>query len=77
MPHSSNQGTLLLNPGIVIIEAGTHRAARSRVAETAKVIENTQRDVNIALMNELAMRRNRLGERQLRAWASQTMYYTN
>jgi UDP-N-acetyl-D-galactosamine dehydrogenase len=37
-----------------IITAGTHKAATIRVAEAAKVIENTQRDVNIALMNELA-----------------------
>ncbi len=37
-----------------IIEAGTHLAPSIRVAEAAKVIENTQRDVNIALMNELA-----------------------
>jgi len=37
-----------------IIEAGTHKASSIRVAEAAKVIENTQRDVNIALMNELA-----------------------
>ncbi len=37
-----------------IIEAGTHLAPNIRVAEAAKVIENTQRDVNIALMNELA-----------------------
>jgi UDP-N-acetyl-D-glucosamine/UDP-N-acetyl-D-galactosamine dehydrogenase len=36
-----------------IIEAGTHRAASIKVAEAAKVIENTQRDVNIALINEL------------------------
>ena len=36
------------------------------VAEAAKMIENTQRDVNIALMNELAMLFNRLGEQQLR-----------
>jgi UDP-N-acetyl-D-glucosamine/UDP-N-acetyl-D-galactosamine dehydrogenase len=43
-----------------IIEAGTHRAPSIRVAEAAKVIENTQRDVNIALMNELAMIFNRL-----------------
>ena len=61
IPHSSNTGTLLQNPGIVIIEAGTHRAENNRVAEVAKVIENTRRDVNIALMNELAMRFNRLG----------------
>ncbi|KGM56545.1 Vi polysaccharide biosynthesis protein VipA/TviB [Lysobacter arseniciresistens ZS79] len=38
-----------------IISAGTHRAPSIRVAEAAKVIENTQRDVNIALVNELAM----------------------
>jgi UDP-N-acetyl-D-glucosamine/UDP-N-acetyl-D-galactosamine dehydrogenase len=38
-----------------IIEAGTHLAPSIRVAEAAKVIENTQRDVNIALINELAM----------------------
>jgi len=38
-----------------IIPAGTHRAPSIRVAEAAKVIENTQRDVNIALINELAM----------------------
>ena len=44
-----------------IITAGTHLAASIRVAEAAKVIENTQRDVNIALINELAMLFNRLG----------------
>jgi UDP-N-acetyl-D-galactosamine dehydrogenase len=44
-----------------IIQAGTHRAESIKVAEAAKVIENTQRDVNIALMNELAMIFNRLG----------------
>ncbi|MBF0425018.1 MAG: Vi polysaccharide biosynthesis UDP-N-acetylglucosamine C-6 dehydrogenase TviB [Magnetococcales bacterium] len=44
-----------------IIHAGTHRASSIRVAEAAKVIENTQRDVNIALINELAMIFNRLG----------------
>ena len=38
-----------------IIRAGTHRAASLKVAEAAKVIENTQRDLNIALVNELAM----------------------
>ena len=43
-----------------IIDAGTHRAESIKVAEAAKVIENTQRDVNIALMNELAMIFNRL-----------------
>lgn len=44
-----------------IITAGTHRASSIRVAEAAKVIENTQRDVNIALMNELSLIFNRLG----------------
>ena len=44
-----------------IITAGTHRASSIRVAEAAKVIENTQRDVNIALVNELALIFNRLG----------------
>jgi len=43
-----------------IITAGTHRASSIRVAEAAKVIENTQRDVNIALINELALIFNRL-----------------
>jgi UDP-N-acetyl-D-galactosamine dehydrogenase len=44
-----------------IVTAGTHKASSIRVAEAAKVIENTQRDVNIALINELAMIFNRLG----------------
>lgn len=44
-----------------IIRAGTHRAPSIRVAEAAKVIENTQRDVNIALMNELAVLFAKLG----------------
>src|SRR5690606_1766793 len=44
-----------------IIVAGTHKAASIKVAEAAKVIENTQRDVNIALINELALIFNRLG----------------
>lgn len=43
-----------------VVEAGVHRAATIAVAEAAKVIENTQRDLNIALMNELAMIFNRL-----------------
>jgi UDP-N-acetyl-D-glucosamine/UDP-N-acetyl-D-galactosamine dehydrogenase len=45
----------------VVVEAGVHRAPSIRVAEAAKVIENTQRDLNIALMNELAMIFDRLG----------------
>ena len=44
-----------------VVEAGVHRAPSIRVAEAAKVIENTQRDVNIALMNEVAMIFERLG----------------
>ena len=44
-----------------VIAAGTHKASSLRVAEAAKVIENTQRDVNIALINELALIFNRLG----------------
>ena len=44
-----------------IIAAGTHKAPSIRVAEAAKVIENTQRDVNIALVNELAMIFNKMG----------------
>jgi UDP-N-acetyl-D-galactosamine dehydrogenase len=44
-----------------IITAGTHLASSIRVAEAAKVIENTQRDVNIALINELALIFHRLG----------------
>ena len=44
-----------------IITAGTHKASSIRVAEAAKVIENTQRDVNIALINELALIFHRLG----------------
>ncbi len=44
-----------------IITAGLHRAESIRVAEAAKVIENTQRDVNIALINELALFFNKLG----------------
>jgi len=44
-----------------IITAGTHLASSIKVAEAAKVIENTQRDINIALINELALIFNRLG----------------
>lgn len=44
-----------------IIAAGVHRVSSIKVAEAAKVIENTQRDLNIALMNELALIFNRLG----------------
>ena len=44
-----------------IVTAGTHKASSIRVAEAAKVIENTQRDLNIALINELAVIFSRLG----------------
>ena len=44
-----------------IITVGTHKAPSIRVAEAAKVIENTQRDINIALINELALIFNRMG----------------
>lgn len=46
-----------------IIEAGVHRAESIKVAEAAKVIENTQRDLNIALMNELALIFDKMGIR--------------
>jgi UDP-N-acetyl-D-galactosamine dehydrogenase len=46
-----------------IVEVGVHRAPSIKVAEAAKVIENTQRDLNIALMNELAIIFDRLGIR--------------
>ena len=44
-----------------VIQAGVYKAASIKVAEAAKVIENTQRDLNIALMNELSMIFNRVG----------------
>ena len=44
-----------------VVTAGVHRASSIRVAEAAKVIENTQRDLNIALMNELALVFDRMG----------------
>lgn len=45
----------------IVVDAGVYRAENIKVAEAAKVIENTQRDLNIALMNELAIIFNRLG----------------
>jgi UDP-N-acetyl-D-galactosamine dehydrogenase len=44
-----------------VVTVGTHKASSIKVAEAAKVIENTQRDVNIALINELALIFNKLG----------------
>ena len=45
----------------LVVDAGVHRAATIKVAEAAKIIENTQRDVNIALINELSIIFNKLG----------------
>lgn len=45
----------------LVVKAGVHRAPSIKVAEAAKIIENTQRDVNIALMNELSILFNRMG----------------
>lgn len=45
----------------IIVEAGTHKAPSIKVAEAAKIIENTQRDVNIAFMNELSIIFSRMG----------------
>lgn len=45
----------------LVVDAGVHRAPSIKVAEAAKIIENTQRDVNIALINELSIIFNRLG----------------
>ena len=45
----------------LVVDAGVHRAATIKVAEAAKIIENTQRDVNIALINELSIIFNRMG----------------
>ena len=45
----------------LVVTAGVHRASSIKVAEAAKIIENTQRDVNIALMNELSIIFNRMG----------------
>jgi len=59
----SDNATLALLSKIYgqIVHAGIHRATSIKVAEAAKVIENTQRDINIALMNELSMIFNRMG----------------
>lgn len=45
----------------LVVEAGVHKASCIKVAEAAKIIENTQRDINIAFMNELSMIFNRMG----------------
>jgi len=51
-----------------VVTAGVHRAGSIRVAEAAKVIENTQRDLNIALMNELALIFDRMGSIPMMFW---------
>jgi UDP-N-acetyl-D-galactosamine dehydrogenase len=58
-----NAETLEIVAGVYesVVTAGVHRAASIKVAEAAKVIENTQRDLNIALMNELALIFDRMG----------------
>ncbi|OFX60210.1 MAG: UDP-N-acetyl-D-galactosamine dehydrogenase [Bacteroidetes bacterium GWC2_40_13] len=61
---SGNDAEALVNIAQVyemVIKAGIHRAPTIKVAEAAKIIENTQRDVNIALMNELSLIFNRMG----------------
>lgn len=45
----------------IVVEAGVHKAASMKVAEAAKVVENSQRDINIAFMNELALVFDRMG----------------
>lgn len=51
---------IIANVYELVIEAGIHRASSIKVAEAAKVVENSQRDINIAFMNELAMVFNRM-----------------
>ena len=60
---AQDEATLDVVAGVYesVVAAGVHRAATIRVAEAAKVIENTQRDLNIALMNELALIFDRMG----------------
>jgi len=60
---ASNPKALLLVDELYssIITAGTHKVSSIRAAEAAKIIENTQRDINIALMNELSMLFNKMG----------------
>jgi UDP-N-acetyl-D-galactosamine dehydrogenase len=58
---TENTATLVDELYNKIIKAGTYKAPSIKVAEAAKVIENTQRDVNIALMNELAMMFDKMG----------------
>ena len=57
-----------------VITAGTHSVKSIRIAEAAKVIENVQRDVNIALMNELAMLFKGLNLERLMSWRRPTKW---
>lgn len=52
---------IIANVYELVVEAGVHRASSIRVAEAAKVIENAQRDINIAFMNELSIIFNKMG----------------
>jgi UDP-N-acetyl-D-galactosamine dehydrogenase len=52
---------IIANVYELVVKAGVHKASSIKVAEAAKIIENTQRDVNIALMNELSIIFNRMG----------------
>jgi UDP-N-acetyl-D-galactosamine dehydrogenase len=52
----------------LVVEAGVHRASSIKVAEAAKIIENTQRDLNIALMNELSIIFDKMGINTLKCW---------
>ena len=45
----------------LVVDAGVHRATSIKVAEASKIVENTQRDLNISLMNELSMIFDRMG----------------
>ncbi|MDY0199890.1 MAG: nucleotide sugar dehydrogenase [Bacteroidales bacterium] len=57
----SESAEMIANTYELIIEAGVHRATSIKVAEAAKIIENTQRDINIAFMNELSLIFDRMG----------------
>ncbi len=45
----------------LVVDAGVHRASTIKVAEASKIVENTQRDLNISLMNELSLIFDRMG----------------
>jgi UDP-N-acetyl-D-glucosamine/UDP-N-acetyl-D-galactosamine dehydrogenase len=59
--QDADTGEILANVYGLVVKAGIHQAPSIRVAEAAKVIENIQRDLNIALMNELAVLFHRIG----------------